>query len=229
MKCKMWKCLSTISIILCFAMIYLIPMNVVALVQDNSSQNSNSESNSADFSNVKSETDEIGDIVGEDSEQRTENFKTFLLDDGTKMFVDYGEPVHYKNSKNEWVDYDNTLVKSDDNSTYSNKESDVNVSLSKNTSSDSLVSVENDKHEISWNYDDANKSNIVVQNGKTNDDKNDTTLDNITSNAEYKNIYNNVDLQCNVTTKGVKENIVLNSPNVNNEYVISYNIGKLTP
>ena len=73
------------------------------------------------------------------------------------MFVDYGEPVHYKNSKNEWVDYDNTLVNSDDNSTYSNKESDVNVSLSKNTSSDSLVSVENDKHEISWNYDDANK------------------------------------------------------------------------
>lgn len=229
MKCKMRKCLSTISIILCFAMIYFIPMNVVALVQDNSSQNSNSESNSADFSNVKSETDEIGDIVSEDSEQRTENSKTFLLDDGTKMFVDYGEPVHYKNSKNEWVDYDNTLVKSDDNSTYSNKESDVNVSLSKNTSSDSLVSVENDKHEISWNYDDANKSNIVVQNGKTNDDKNDTTLDNITSNAEYKNIYNNVDLQCNVTTKGVKENIVLNSPNAKNEYVISYNIGKLTP
>ncbi len=229
MKCKMRKCLSTVSIILCFAMIYLIPMNVVALVLDNSSQNSNSESNSADFSNVKSETDEIGNIVSEDSEQRTENSKTFLLDDGTKMFVDYGEPVHYKNSKNEWVDYDNTLVNSDDNSTYSNKESDVNVSLSKNTSSDSLVSVENDKHEISWNYDDANKSNIVVQNGKTNDDKNDTTLDNITSNAEYKNIYNNVDLQCNVTTKGVKENIVLNSPNAKNEYVISYNIGKLTP
>lgn len=117
-------------------MIYFIPMNVVALVQDNSSQNSNSESNSADFSNVKSETDEIGDIVGEDSEQRTENSKTFLLDDGTKMFVDYGEPVHYKNSKNEWVDYDNNLVKSDDNSTYSNKESDVNVSLSKNTSNE---------------------------------------------------------------------------------------------
>ena len=229
MKCKMRKCLSTISIILCFAMIYLIPMNVVALVQDNSSQNSNSESNSADFSNVKSETDEIGDIVSEDSEQRTENSKTFLLDDGTKMFVDYGEPVHYKNNKNEWVDYDNALVKSNDNSTYSNKESDVNVSLSKNTSSESLVSVENDKHEISWNYDDANKSNIVVQNGKTNNDKNDTTLDNITSNAEYKNIYNNVDLQCNVTTKGVKENIVLKSPNVKNEYVISYNIGKLTP
>ena len=229
MKCKLRKCLSTVSIILCFAMIYLIPMNVVALVQDNSSQNSNSESNSADFSNVKSETNEIGDIVSEDSEQRTENSKTFLLDDGTKMFVDYGEPVHYKNSKNEWVDYDNTLVKSDDNSTYSNKESDVNVSLSKNTSSDSLVSVENDKHEISWNYDDANKSNIVVQNGKTNDDKNDTALDNIISNAEYKNIYSNVDLQCNVTTKGVKENIVLNSPNAKNEYVISYNIGKLTP
>ena len=229
MKCKMRKCLSTVSIILCFAMIYLIPMNVVALVQDNSSQNSNSESNSADFSNVKSETDKIGNIVSEDSEQRTENSKTFLLDDGTKMFVDYGEPIHYKNSKNEWVDYDNTLVKSDDNSTYSNKESDVNVSLSKNTSSDSLVSVENDKHEISWNYDDANKSNIVVQNGKTNDDKNDTTLDNITSNAEYKNIYNNVDLQCNVTTRGVKENIVLNSPNAKNEYVISYNIGKLIP
>lgn len=47
MKCKLRKCLSTVSIILCFAMIYLIPMNVVALVHDNSSQNSNSESNSA--------------------------------------------------------------------------------------------------------------------------------------------------------------------------------------
>ena len=107
MKCKMRKCLSTVSIILCFAMIYLIPMNVVALVQDNSSQNSNSESNSADFSNVKSETEEIGNIVSEDSEQRTENSKIFLLDDGTKMFVDYGEPVHYKNSKNE---YDTTDI-----------------------------------------------------------------------------------------------------------------------
>lgn len=89
MKCKLWKCLSTVSIILCFAMIYLIPMNVVALVQDNSSQNSNSESNSADFSNVKSETDEIGDIVGEDSEQRTENSKTFLLDDDTTLISQY--------------------------------------------------------------------------------------------------------------------------------------------
>ena len=89
MKCKMRKCLSTVSIILCFAMIYLIPMNVVALVQDNSSQNSNSKSNSADFSNVKSETDEIGDIVGEDSEQRTENSKTFLLDDDTTLISQY--------------------------------------------------------------------------------------------------------------------------------------------
>lgn len=89
MKCKLRKCLSTVSIILCFAMIYLIPMNVVALVQDNSSQNSNSESNSADFSNVKSETDEIGDIVGEDSEQRTENSKTFLLDDDTTLISQY--------------------------------------------------------------------------------------------------------------------------------------------
>ena len=83
----MRKCLATVSIILCFAMIYLIPMNVVALVLDNSSQNSNSESNSADFSNVKSETDEIGNIVSEDSEQRTENSKTFLLDDGKKCLL----------------------------------------------------------------------------------------------------------------------------------------------
>lgn len=32
-----------------------------------------------------------------------------MLEDGTKMIAQYNEPVHYKNSKGKWVEYNNTL------------------------------------------------------------------------------------------------------------------------
>lgn len=69
------------------------------------------------FDDVQGETEEIGDIVVELTDERTETSKEFLLDDGTKMIAEYNQPVHYKNDKGKWVEYNNSLTSDSSTST----------------------------------------------------------------------------------------------------------------
>lgn len=43
----------------------------------------------------------------------------------------------------------------------------------------------------------------------------------------YEDIYNNIDLQCIVTSLGIKENFIIKNQNVQNEFVIQYKINNL--
>ena len=57
-------------------------------------------------------------IIGEETSLRTETEKHFRLSDGSNIAVSYGMPVHYQNTDGEWVDIDNTLTLSADQSAY---------------------------------------------------------------------------------------------------------------
>ena len=57
-------------------------------------------------------------IIGEETSLRTETEKHFRLSDGSNIAVSYGMPVHYQNADGEWVDIDNTLTLSADQSAY---------------------------------------------------------------------------------------------------------------
>ncbi len=63
-----------------------------------------------DISNALDEADSaVPIILGEIEKERDEYSKTFRLENGNKLLVQYSIPIHYKNSKDEWVNYDNTL------------------------------------------------------------------------------------------------------------------------
>ena len=231
MNGKIKKMLSAVSITLCATVGLSLPVDVVAATLPKA------ETQYSSFDNVVGENPEESKIVKELTGERRENSKEFLLEDGTKMIAQYNEPVHYKDSKGKWVEYNNTLSEdktaSPDeagDSSYTNKSSDISVNLSNKAKSKNMISLQSDGYKISWGYDNAGKSKADV---KKNDEKtsgNDkfTTLKNIATETLYKDVFSDVDLQYFVTTTGIKENIILKSAKAQNEFTLNYKIPNLT-
>lgn len=231
MNQTMKKLFSVVSITLCATIGLSLPVEVYA------STLPEKENNYSSFDNVVGENPEESKIVKELTDERTENSKEFLLEDGTKMIAQYNEPVHYKDSKGKWVEYNNTLSEdktaSPDeagDSSYTNKSSDILVNLSNKAKSKNMISLQSDGYKISWGYDNAGKSKADVKknNEKTSGNDKFTTLKNITTETLYKDVFNDVDLQYFVTTTGIKENIILKSAKAQNEFTLNYKIPNLT-
>ena len=231
MNQTMKKLFSVVSITLCATIGLSLPLEVYA------STLPEKENNYSSFNNVVGENPEESKIVKEIADKRTENSKEFLLEDGTKMIAQYNEPVHYKDSKGKWVEYNNTLSEdktaSPDeagDSSYTNKSSDILVNLSNKAKSKNMISLQSDGYKISWGYDNAGKSKADVKknNEKTSGNDKFTTLKNITTETLYKDVFSDVDLQYFVTTTGIKENIILKSAKAQNEFTLNYKIPNLT-
>lgn len=231
MNGKIKKMLSAVSITLCATVGLSLPVDVVAATLPKA------ETQYSSFDNIVGENPEESKIVKELTGERTENSKEFLLEDGTKMIAQYNEPVHYKDSKGKWVEYNNTLSEdktaSPDeagDSSYTNKSSDISVNLSNKAKSKNMISLQSNGYKISWGYDNAGKSKADVKknNEKTSGNDKFTTLKNITTETLYKDVFNDVDLQHFVTTTGIKENIILKSSKAQNEFTLNYKIPNLT-
>lgn len=231
MNGKIKKMLSAVSITLCVTVGLSLPVDVVAATLPKA------ETQYSSFNNVVGENPEESKIVKELTGERTENSKEFLLEDGTKMIAQYNEPVHYKDSKGKWVEYNNTLSEdktaSPDeagDSSYTNKSSDISVNLSNKAKSKNMISLQSNGYKISWGYDNAGKSKADVKknNEKTSGNDKFTTLKNITTETLYKDVFSDVDLQYFVTTTGIKENIILKSAKAQNEFTLNYKIPNLT-
>jgi len=231
MNGKIKKMLSAVSITLCATVGLSLPVDVVAATLPKA------ETQYSSFDNVVGENPEESKIVKELTNERTENLKEFLLEDGTKMIAQYNEPVHYKDSKGKWVEYNNTLSEdktaSPDeagDSSYTNKSSDISVNLSNKAKSKNMISLQSDGYKISWGYDNAGKSKADVKknNEKTSGNDKFTTLKNIATETLYKDVFSDVDLQYFVTTTGIKENIILKSAKAQNEFTLNYKIPNLT-
>lgn len=231
MNQTMKKLFSVVSITLCATIGLSLPVEVYA------STLPEKENNYSSFNNVVGENPEESKIVKELTDERTENSKEFLLEDGTKMIAQYNEPVHYKDSKGKWVEYNNTLsedkTSSPDeagDSSYTNKSSDISVNLSNKAKSKNMISLQSNGYKISWGYDNAGKSKADAKknNEKTSGNDKFTTLKNITTETLYKDVFSDVDLQYFVTTTGIKENIILKSSKAQNEFTLNYKISNLT-
>jgi RHS repeat-associated protein len=231
MNGKIKKMLSAVSITLCATVGLSLPVDVVAATLPKA------ETQYSSFNNVVGENPEESKIVKELTGERTENSKEFLLEDGTKMIAQYNEPVHYKDSKGKWIEYNNTLSEdktaSPDeagDSSYTNKSSDISVNLSNKAKSKNMISLQSNGYKISWGYDNAGKSKADVKknNEKTSGNDKFTTLKNITTETLYKDVFSDVDLQYFVTTTGIKENIILKSAKAQNEFTLNYKIPNLT-
>lgn len=219
------KLLSLCSVILCATIGLSTPIEMASATPKGSPK-----SNS--FAGVKGEKEEISNIVTELTDKRTETSKEFLLDNGTKLVAEYNQPIHFKNSKGKWVDYNNSMKdtkSSDTDGEFESQSSDVSVKLSKKAKKNNMIKLSAKDYAISWGYDGANMS--TAENDKS-DKKlsgNDkfTTLTNLTSETYYKDVFKNVDLQYFVSGCGVKENIIIKSKDVQNEFNILYKINNL--
>ena len=222
-----------VSLLLCLSIIVSIPIPINAESEQNIDTDSSFGLNGVSIDEAHTNDNQITneEIVLELDAERTENTKTFLLENGNTMVAVYDEPIHYKKS-GKWVEYDNTIVASKNNSgkdCFANKSSNIAVQLADDSKENELIKIDAQKKSISWTYENANHTNakIVTDSKNQPNVESKTIINNQESEAVYENIFRNVDLQCFVTSTGVKENIILKNSDVQNSFSITYNANGL--
>lgn len=152
---------STVSIVLVLLMAFLLPIQVFAETAPEPKPEE-----SVTFDSLREATDNAN-IVSELKERRDEYTKHFRMDDGTIMAVAYDCPVHYKNDKGKWVEYDNSLIAKGEATPdeivpepLTNKKSNIDIELAPDTETDNLVKIRSKKGNITWKYTGANKSSV---------------------------------------------------------------------
>lgn len=135
--------------------------------------------------------------------------------------VKYSQPVHYKEN-GKWEEIDNTLEYNEKEEKYENKSNYFKVQFDKKLNSDKLFTFENKGYSLSWEYNAplfrgmTVKANIseVAQNT----DSRSAYLPKDNGKVEYDGFESNCKLEYVVTATGVKENIILEKPNTENEF-----------
>ena len=135
-------------------------------------------------------------IIEEIIDKREENIKYFKLKDEQILKVEYPIAVHKKNDEDQWIDI------------YGKERGNL-INFSQNSDSEKLVQIQREQYEISWNFENANKVEIL-------------NID--TNHKAYKNIYNNVDLDYTISKNKLKENLVLTSNSAQQEFIVNYNL-----
>ena len=215
--------------------IQIAPMQIIADAYHEATIDENTENtlgvNLDDIDTTESEAE----ILAEETSKREQYVKHFRMSDGSYCATQYEVPVHFMQD-GEWTDYDNTLVEVDanteDGESASNKDlantlADYSVRLSKKTNGKKFVRIEKDGYKLSWYYTKANK--VTAQITEITDDGDETTLEKLSSQVVYKNVYKDTDFEYIIGSEGLKENIILNSDNTQTEFIAEYKANGLTP
>ena len=242
MKRVMKRLCKILSVFLAVLLVFeIIPMQVVAESADavKSVAQSKEENEPEDTQSAEDKVlDENGNvkILCEDETKREEYVKHFRMSDGTYQAVVYEMPVHIEKD-GEWVDYDNSLSKvpSDDarfargilNKDLVNTFGDYTVRFSEKSNMSKLVRLTKDGYDLSWNFSGSNKKS--AQTVDCEDDGDETTLENLTSQVIYKDLFDSADLQYIVMPEQLKENIILKDSSAPRAFSVEYNAENLVP
>ena len=188
---------------------------------------------------LETATESEPEIISEITEKREENTKHFLMSDGSFIVAQYPNAVHFLDENGVWQDIDNTVSETVATSEqtllfgtdeiYSTNKAVDNIVFAEKSNSNTLVSYEAKDFPISFNYQSAKKSNINITQANTELTGNDAflTLQDVTEEVTYEDVFYGVDLQYIVTPGALKENIILKSKNAENAFTVNYNIGTL--
>ncbi len=188
-------------------------------------------------------------VVEEDLTQRGEYEKHFLCSDDSFVAVSYPNSVHFKNKNNQWQEYDNSLKYDPSNEEYSASNNGFTVSLSQNTSSEKLITLNKDDIEISWNikalcgeYETLPLSSSEIEIAEDDviifekpSDRLVSELDsfaisNYKSQAIYEDVFvgKNVSLKYTLDANRIKEDIIINEENDISSFIMDIDVGELT-
>ena len=215
--------------------IQIAPMQIIADAYHEATVDENTENTLGVSLDDIDTTEPKAEILAEETSKREQYVKHFRMSDGSYRATQYEVPVHFIQD-GEWKDYDNTLVEVDadteDGESASNKDltntlADYSVRLSKKTNGKKFVRIEKDGYKLSWYYTKANK--VTAQITEITDDGDETTLEKLSSQVLYKNVYKDTDFEYIVGSEGLKENIILKSEDTQTEFVAEYKANELTP
>lgn len=174
-------------------------------------------------------------VLGEDSSLREPNIKYFENEDGTVTATVYDSPVHYEKD-GALEEIDNTLelkVDSDGDSIWQNKANDFIVSMPASLDDSSKVSIEYEEYLLKFGLSETNmsvssaeitnppsESEMELQltdelnNARTEDERvkilneNQMAVRNQNSAIQYDEILPNTDIQYQLNSKTLKENLI---------------------
>ena len=100
---KAKKLIIVISFILALTMLFETPIGALQSIADDSSE--------IIYDYIDESVNDVSSyIIGEIEDQRSEYTKTFRLENGNNLLVEYSVPIHYQNQNDNWVNYDNSLT-----------------------------------------------------------------------------------------------------------------------
>lgn len=154
--------------------------------------------------------------------------------DGTKTAIVSATPVHYETNAG-WEDIDNTLIEKNESSdkVYQNKSNYFTISIPQEMTSSKELKIEKDDYSISFELEgsDIFSSNKKIKGEKKNKNIKSKTKHNEintdfldkTSGVSFENVGENTSVEYEVTSTGLKENIILEKI-PKNEVEYKYNI-----
>ena len=208
--------------------------------------------------NIEAEEQTEAEIVSEIEDMRTEHTKYFRMSDGSYMAAQYAQPVHYEEN-GEWKEYDYSITKNENTSEneFVIENSDNEMSFPEEFSGDDAqIEVSAREYDIKFSpvidkniFSNSEKTKGKVKNHKhlksneiienfTEDapieesaDKNSEKLkiDNQKSAIAYEEVYDNVDLEYEISSNQIKESIVLNSKQDKNKFEFTVDTDGLFP
>lgn len=210
---------------------------------------------SIDGTNVSEETETKGteeaEIVSEIVEDRTEYTKYFRMSDGSYMAAQYAKPVHYKEN-GEWKEYDYTIEENENEFVIQN--SDSEMSFPEDFSEDNEAQIEVSTRDYQIKFSPVVEKKLLNKKAKVKDHKKlksnkivaefleeaptdgfssknsgKLKIDNQKSAIAYEDIYNNVDLEYEISSNQIKESIVLNSKQDKNKFEFTLDTDGLFP
>lgn len=165
------------------------------------------------------ETDQAVRVVGEMTDERTAQTKTFRMSDGSFVLAEYTDPVHYEASSGVWTDYDNTLkvVETDSFTGYENTDSDVRIRFAETVTDSETVSLQSGPYRIGTSPRDGTAHGKVTVSNPP-ETAGDESLESAfaltkySSSLVYEDVFKNIDLQYILRGGNLKENIIVKEP-----------------
>lgn len=159
-------------------------------------------------------------------EKRTLNEKHFIQEDGTIVASVYPMNVHY-NLNGKLEDINNSLE--ENGGEFENKTNAFKVKFSKKSSKNNLVKLKINNYNIKWSLQNSNKVEAIKLNNDGEKEDSKFKLKDIYSGTiKYENILENIDIEYDVISSKIKENIILkNKSAINQEISFEYDTDKL--
>ena len=163
--------------------------------------------------------------VGEVTELRESNSKTYQLSNGEYEWVGYQEDIHYLDQNGKYQEIDNRIVAdntkvNDVNYAYKNAANSYSVRYADNAANAYLVNMEYQGNSVSFGLADAKASNAMKTEKVDSNILSELVADPQAS-IVYKDAYLGIDLMYESKAYGIKEYIILNQPTDKNEFTFN--------